>query len=229
MKKTSNKIQYHPSKIKPLAKIIARVLEENPGIINHPEEFEQVLADKIPNFHDATTCLNCGASLAEYVFEFDVLDALLLYGMGQTVMRNLDRMKEELDFTKANQVRPQDLIGVSHSVKCRTTQCSKLGLIAKLKGANGRQIPGYWVVTKRGWEALRGVPVPRSVRVFRGQILERTDEMITIADAFRSHSNKVEAMIRRNKNPKTDYRTYMSAYEPSLWVHVSGMHVGELI
>lgn len=220
--------QYHATKIKPLINIVASIVASNPGIIDEPDFLLAQVAAKIPDFHDRSKCINCGASMAEYIFEFDVLDALLLYEMGKLVRERVQEMGPT-HFTDANKIRTPDMMATSLAVKCRTTQCSKLGLIAKYRTSTGRHVPGTWVITKRGFEALRGLPVPRQVRVFRGEILERTADTVTIDQAFQLHHHKVMAKIKNGKKVKTDYRDDIKDYQPNEWIHIAGMHQGDII
>jgi hypothetical protein len=60
--------------------------------------------------------------------------------------------------------------------------------------------------------------VPAQVRVWRKQIDERFDDTITLAEAFKVHRDKVEASIKRNKEPKNDYRSFADDYNPQEWV-----------
>lgn len=222
---------YHPTKIKPLIQIIARIVKENPEYADDPEQIVIELNRRIPGFSKKERCINCGASMAEYIFEFDVLDALLLLAMGSSVKYRTEDCEPEdrLPFTEANKLRIQALPYISYAVKSRTTQCSKLGLIAKYRGKNGRQIPGTWVITKRGFQALRGERVPKAVRVFRGQILEREEEFTTIAEIFRTYGAKTREKISRGKKIKNDHREETDRYNHEDWYHIAGYHEAELI
>lgn len=179
-----------------------------------------------PALKDPEKCANCGASMMAYVFEFDVLDALMLLAMGKSV-----REQGQLfgaDFTTANQVRVQSL-DATYAMKSRTTQMAKLGLIAKLLNGKGDHVPGMWVITTRGWAALRGAQVPRRVMVWRGKIEERTDEKITLSQALASHREKVERVIARRKAPKSDYRKIADTYNVQDWVNFGGVRQGSLL
>lgn len=165
-------------------------------------------------------CEYCGAVTKEYIFKFDVLDAVLLVHMAFEV-RN--RLKRGMAFTKANAVHVPDMQGISLAVRCRTTQCSKLGLIAKMLGPNGRHIQGVWAITSRGWKALAGVEVPAEVKVCRGEITERTDKMITIREAFRVNADKVIRAIERKRALKNDYRAIGDSFQPDQWYQYSSM------
>ena len=222
---------YHPGKLKPFAQIIARAVQRNPNLANNPDMLWATVVAAVPGLGKKDTCPNCSASMQEYIFEFDLMDALLLFSMARQVQLRLNTRDEHGDdrtFTAANQVKTTQLT-TSYAARSRTTQCSKLGLVAKLKGANGHQVPGTWVITKRGWAALRGEEVPKSVRVWRGQILERPEETITIGEALRNHQEKVRDLYKRGKTVKTDHTGAFSDYNPNEWVHFAGTHQGEVL
>lgn len=126
-----------------------------------------------------TTCEHCGSVTSEYVFRFSVLDCRLLLTMAENVKH---WMNEGLTFTEANKLHIPSL-PLTYTLSARTTIASKLGLIAKVM-ENGVHKQGYWLVTARGWAALRGEPVPAAVHVFRRKITERTDEITTFRDAW---------------------------------------------
>lgn len=219
------KKNYNPGKIWPIIKITLGLIRKNPALLDNEDYLKSTLKNNIEELNHPETCGNCGASMLEYVFEFDCLDALLLLAMGNEVKEHLN---EGLNFTEANQIHVPSL-STTLAIRCRTTQCSKLGLVAKMKGKNGKQIPGVWVITKRGFDALKGHKVPRSVRVWRTRIEERTDETITLSQAFNNHKDKVEQFIKRHKLPKTDYRELFADYKKEEWYTVGPTHQGTLL
>lgn len=217
------KKQYRKGKVD-FGSIIVEVMQK-PGMQNAtPDYIRACLKNSIPELFDPAVCPNCDASMEERIYHFDVLNALLLFGMAKLVREGVAK---GYSFTDANKVRVQD-IEASLSVKCRTTMASKLGLVAKVKGSNGRQIPGVWAITSRGWAALRGLPVPAKVKVWRNQIEEHFEENITIVEAFQVHREAVENAIRRNKEPKNDYRAEYAGYSPREWYDFN-LHVGNLV
>jgi len=221
-----NKKHYNPGKIWPIIKITVGLIKNNPQLLDYPELLKATLITNIEELNHPETCGNCGGSMVEYIFELDCIDALMLLTMGKEVRR---RLNEGLDFTEANKVRVQKLDTQTYAMKSRTTKMSKLGLVAKLIGEKGRQVPGTWVITKRGFDALKGRRVPKSVRVWKGRIEERNEETITLSQAFDSYRKKVEQIIRRNKNSKADYRNYFEDYRQEEWYTIGGIHEGKLI
>lgn len=153
---------------------------------------ETVVADlklNFPALFKKEECANCGASMAEYVYTLDLLDALLLFGMGRIVD---ERCKKGMAFTDANKVHLQTTLNTYYSVPSRSTQCSKLGLVAKVLRKDGsHDQKAGWCITRRGFEFLAGKPVPRQVQVFRNEITERFDELTTFAEIMKKGEHKV--------------------------------------
>lgn len=217
--------EYHSGKIGSLVKVIVSSIKNNPAALDDIELLRAMVHGAIPELRDRSKCANCGASMKEYVFTFDSLGAILLLRMGAVVR---DRLQNGMDFTKANQVRIPEL-DASHAVKCRTTQASKLGLIAQLRGKNKRRVPGTWVVTRRGWDALAGKSVPKMVKVWRKHIEEHYDDVTTLGEALRWHINYVEKCARKGKAIRgEDYTGLAKSYDQTDWYDFS-FHTGALL
>lgn len=217
----------HPSKIRPIIQIAARMIKDDPSIlddIDNPDRTLQLgrlraaLKIAIPELANKKECPCCGASMAEYADVLDINDALLVLNMAQIVRQ---RTNSGVPFTEANKVRVSSE-GISHTQKCRTTKCSKLGLIAKAGNAS-------WSITTRGWDALRGAEVPRVRVTFRGRILERPEETTTFGRVFREHRETMAEKQSRGKVPKSDHRTEFETYDQNDWVHIIGYNPGNLL
>lgn len=210
---------YRPSRIFNLIQMVADLIKKDPRLADDLVRLRtQVRYALPPDMLDRRFCPNCTASMTEYVYIFDAWNALLLLRMAEAVRM---RYRKGMNFTQANQVRIPDL-EASHAVRCRTTQASKLGLVAQLKNPRtGGRVPGVWVITSRGWDALAGKSVPKKVKVWRGSIEERFDEKTTIRDALSSHISYVEDTIRRGRKPRYDHREEARSYDPSAWYEFS--------
>lgn len=219
----AQKIEYHESKLGAFLQIISTLVKRNMGLLDNPSYFRATLEANIPELKDKETCPNCAASMKEYIYTFDAWDALLLLAMAKAVRSQMEKIN---DFTRSNQVLVP-MLPVSHATKCRTTQSAKLGLIAQLLTKKGKRVPGCWVITKRGWHALRGDPVPKRVKVWRKRIEERFEETITIEQALKSHSDYVEARMRKGFKPKDDQREAVRSFDPADWFEF-GVHAGNI-
>lgn len=219
------KKSFNPGKIWPIVQIAARLVQRRPELADDREYLKANMVREVEELKDNEKCPNCGASMVEYIFEFDCLDAVMLLHMGRAVK---ERLRLGMDFTVANQVRVQELEGPTYAMKSRTTQMSKLGLVSQLTMTGGKRVPGVWVITKRGFDALRGRRVPKRVKVWRNRIEARTDETTTLSEAFGLYRDRVEELLKKNKTPKTDYREQFEGYRQEEWYHVGGVHEGSL-
>lgn len=60
------------------------------------------------------------------------------------------------------------------------------GLVHRVRGADGKAVRGRWLITKLGWQFLRGeAKVHKSVKVLRNQIVDRSPVMVGILDVLR--------------------------------------------
>ncbi len=219
---------YHPTKLKPIIQIAARMIKEDPTLLDDIDaeakedqllRLRNMLKKSIPALADPSHCPNCEASMAEYVEILDVNDALLLFSMARIVAQ---KMKSgNYFFTEANKLRVSSS-DIHHTQKCRTTKCSKLGLIAKA----GKY---QWSITRRGWEALRGQGVPRVRVTFRGKIIDRPEQYTTLAEVFREHCDKMKARARAGKSIREDKSAVTAMYDPEEWIHFGNNHTGSLL
>lgn len=216
---SKSKIEYRTGDLPKFVSYLCGYFKLDAGLV------KAVLVTAFPQLKDKSACPNCGASMEEYLYHFDTFKVALLLAMAKEVRH---RQTKGYAFTEANKVHIPSLTS-SHTVKCQTTQASKLGLVAQVRNESGKRLSGTWLITRRGWEALAGKPVPKSVRVWRGKIEERTDETITMAEAMRSHIDRVRELVAKRKKPKVDLSQEFSEYDPSLWVEYAGVHEGKVI
>lgn len=184
-----------------------------------PKEVGAKLLRQFPELKNKEKCANCDASMAMYIYKLDSLDALLLFGMGKIVH---EKLKNGATFKEANSVHLQTKLNTYYSVPSRSTQCSKLGLITKVKREDGsHDQKAGWLITRRGFEFLAGKRVPKQVQVFRNEITERYDETITFQEAMQSGKRGMEH-IELRKYAEYDFSVLES------W-SISGYSQGRLL
>lgn len=216
--------EIHEGKIENLIDFIASKMRITDSAY---DELMVEIHTRFPELHDKKKCPNCGASMSEYIYTIDSLDCMLLLGMANIVKTRLAVGKP---FTEANQVHLQKELNHYYSVPSRSTQCSKLGLIAKIKtGSGAHNRSKGWCITARGFEFLAGKPVPKRVKIWRRQIEERFDEMITLPEAREIHKELIARQIKAGREPKGDYRKDFELYDPKEWVEISSLHEGKLL
>ena len=196
--------------------MIASIVKKNPGALENTDYLIACLVNTVPSIGVQEKCFNCGASMEEYTFNFDVLDALMLIAMANVVKKNM-RQWANLGFTECNKIHVPSMTKVTYAMKSRTTQMSKLGLVAKVMMHGSVQDRGRWAITKRGWAALRGELVPKTVVSWHGKIEERPNELTTLQDALNSHIAWVEESEARHKKPRKDYRIEAREYRADEW------------
>lgn len=218
-----SKREYHSGKIGSFIGLIVGLIKSDLTLLDNRDFLKAHLYAQFPELSDKAVCPNCEASMLDYTLVFDALDALLVIKMAEEVER---RVRSGMSFTSANQIRIPEL-KASHGVKCRTTQASKLGLVAQLRGKNKKRVAGTWVITERGWKALRGERVPQKVKVWRGKIEERYQEAVTIAEVFKAYVDNVGQAGRPGKKPSNDLRHDVQEYNPRQWYEFE-YHTGSL-
>lgn len=185
----------------------------------HEDDVAAKLLAQFPELLNKEKCANCGASMAMYIYTLDILDALLLFGMGRIVSERSKKMP----FTEANQVHLQTQLNRYYSVPSRSTQCSKLGLIAKVKRKDGtHDQKAGWLITRRGFEFLAGKPVPKKVQSFRNEITERFEETTTLEEVMSKQTAREEEIEELSKHSKYNFN------ELETWA-ISGFAQGKLI
>jgi len=213
-----NNDHYHPSKIKPLVQIIVDTIKRNPEFLTNIDYLMAQLGTTIPGLTDPKKCINCDASMAEYIFNFSILDAFLLQAMAENVR---EKMSQGVPFTEANRIHVSSLKNTTSTVIDRKTIASKQGLIAKYM-VDKKQVRGTWVITTAGWAALRGEPVQEWCRVWRGAILERSETKTSIPQIFSGYKSR-NAMTGGRHMPT------IQRYNKDEWVNIAGYHQGKIL
>jgi len=228
------KQNFHPGKLLPIIAIAARMIKNDPTLLDELDtgskdtqlfRLRYHLKEAIPALADKSHCPNCGESMAQYVRRVDVFVALLVLQMSKVVLK---RVADGIPFTEANKIRVNAEGSIGHVLKNNTSIARTLGLIAKYKDKSAGS-GALWVVTARGWAALRGEPIPAQVVVFRNQIIEHTDETTTFAAVFAGNTEKARELEKRNKHIKVDRRFDYADYDPTRYVEIAGMQQGALL
>lgn len=150
-------------------------------------------------------CANCDASMAIYTYKVDVVSLVLLKRMSDVFRKN---MLSGLKFSDANKIYIASEID-GYSIASHQSIVAKLGLIAKIRGKDGKHITSEgWLITKRGFDCLRGERVPKSVSVFRNKIVERSDETTTMAETFAEYKKDL-------------FKSEIAGYSASSWYTIN--------
>lgn len=208
----AKKKKYHDGKVEKLWPFLVELNASEPEMFRSPSLLRARVAKAWTQLNDETKCPNCEGSMSMYNFNLDVLNVLLVEYMGNIVK---GRLKAGMGLSEANKVH---VVGedIPDGVRHRTSYCRQLGLIAKVKDENGKQKREEgWLITKRGFAALRGEEVPKSVVVFNNKIVERSEETTTFSKVLREYK-------------ETQYRDAVDKHNPSEWVDIAGFYPGML-
>lgn len=187
-----------------LIEFLVYLHKNEPGYFRNEHTLKHRMAQTWKSLSDPNFCPNCGASMKGYLYEFDYHDAKLLISMGEEVRH---RLRKGYSFTEANKVNVSHL-NCDYTAKSKKTQAAKLGLIAQLL-KDGERVPSTWVITERGFRALRGEPVPKRVKVWRNQIQDRYED-VTIT---------IDEIMERNDEK----------YKPDEWYEATGPNQGQFM
>jgi hypothetical protein len=175
---------------------------------NNNLDFRKVLGElqrTFPELWVKERCANCNASMQMYNYKVDVASLMLLNSMAK-IFRS--KMVGGKNFTEANKIHLTSEIE-SYTLISHQTITSKLGLIAKVRKADGKhdQKAG-WLITRRGFDCLRGEKVPESVVVFRNKIEERSNSFVTMSEVFANYK-------------KGEWKEDINGYSSSSWYSVA--------
>lgn len=190
----------YAGKLPKLWDLLVQMHQKNPSIFENADMLRYQVAQVWKALADKDHCPNCKASMAMYRRKIDYFIVSLVVSMGRIVKHN---QTKGMGFTAANSVHVNADDRIPHNAKNMTGIASALGLIAPVEGAKEAR----WLITSRGWAALRGERVPASVVTFRDEIVERPEETTTFA----------EALEKSRTGEKKDI------YNPREWYEQAGM------
>lgn len=178
---------YKPGRILPIVQHLHKAYEkwitENTTLLEGKtmpkiEDVVSGVRQAFPTLKEKHRCYNCDASMVIKGYNITWIDVELLRGMARRVRMNQEK---GMPFHEANKVHVQTQ-GLYNAIECRTTVARYFGLITMVKTKEGKHdTKAGWLITKRGWDFLKGEPVPRKVHATRNKIVERfPDDTITI-------------------------------------------------
>lgn len=155
-------------------------------------------------------CTNCHHSINIY-----------RYPVNKVMVKFLRAMAKATDDTGSREIDVEK-VSVIHHERTQITKLRIHGLIAKVKDEKGHHKARHWLITKKGWDFLRGDPIPRYVIIYNNQVLGHGDQLTTIdridnasqdyeQKAISEPEAKVYADVRTEPIRKTTYHaTYLN-------------------
>lgn len=177
----SRKYSYQESKILPLVERIANYYKQDPKLLR------AVVMQHYPELADKKHCANCGANMKSF---WHSLNSGLVGIMIQAI--KFVRQKD------INEFHLQKDLHLSVNQFSNFTKLRFHGLVTKVKNK-----PGYWLITKRGGEFLRGeINIPDSVHTFRNSVIGHSQTLTNIKDFkgdFPSFQSEYAMEIRQGR------------------------------
>lgn len=101
------------------------------------------------------------------------------YPVNRVMVKFLRQMAEQTD-NQQDRAVDVEKVSVIHHERTQITKLRIHGLIAKVKDENGHHQARMWLITHKGWQFLRGEPIPRKVVIYNNQVLGHTGGETTI-------------------------------------------------
>lgn len=129
------------------------------------------------------------------------------YKINKTHAQFLRSMAEQIRVTGVNDV-DISTIGLAYSIRSQVTKMRQHGLIARVKTNQGTQAARHWLITKKGWSFLNGLPIDSKVIVFNNQVLGHTGGLITIHGVLGEIFNAESPIYEETPVSVPEARTY---------------------
>lgn len=112
-------------------------------------------------------CSHCGAKMVEHK-----------HGLSRGLVRSLAKMAKRC--RPGQSIHIND-IGMNHNEQANFQKLRYFNIIQKDPDHTGKG--GWWTLTQTGWDFITGViALPKFVRTFRGEVVERAAERIWVGD-----------------------------------------------
>lgn len=113
-------------------------------------------------------CISCNQTIKIYHYKINRTHGIFLRAMALEV-RTMG--VNDVDIST---------LGLPYSIRSQVTKMRQHGLIARIKGDNGKQIARHWLITHKGYEFLNGTPIMPKVVIYNNQVLGHIGDPITI-------------------------------------------------
>lgn len=224
MKKAKPKV-YFPGKLPKLWEHLVMLHSKNPAAFADPEMLRSTVAQSWHALKDKEHCPNCAAGMIQNVYTADLHTGLLLYKAAQEVQLAVKKGKP---FTEANLVHVPTLVHSQGATEATTKNVAISQYLNFMHQPDSKKRTGFYVITTWGWKALAGEPVPKWVKVWRGEIVERSTETTTLKQMFQTHRDRVQKSVAMRRRIEADYTEDVRDYDPIEWRDFGGYQEGLL-
>lgn len=141
-------------------------------------------------------CTNCQQTIKVYRYKLNKAHSQFIKAMANEV--------------RASGVNDVDIstIGLAYSIRSQVTKLRQHGLIARIKNAEGAQIPRRWLVTKKGWAFVNGDKVPSKVVIYANQVLGHEGDMVNIYDVLGEKFDPIAPLYEETPVSEPEARIY---------------------
>lgn len=176
-----------------------------------PIEQQQILGKILDTIYEPDEDKKCKICAANVERDTHTLTKVMVRALVKTAKAVHYKMTVAgLGFTEANDIRYRRMPGDMKLELDEGSNWTKLhfhALVARVK-EDGKAKQGRWLITRKGWAFLRGEPIPAKVTTFRGNIVDKSTEVLTIGEVLRdgAYSDTLETINREIANLPEDLR-----------------------
>lgn len=159
-------------------------------------------------------CSHCHQTIKIYRYRLNKSHAQFLRAMANEIRNTGDN---DVDIST---------IGLSYSVRTQVTKMRLHGLIARIKGDEGAQIPRRWLITHKGWSWLNGDPVDEKVVVYNNQVLGHDGNRVTIYEMLDERFDPHEPVYTETPVSEPEARVYADVRQDKAHSDLKAKFVG---
>lgn len=157
--------------------ILATLHFPDTPLVRTPELEEIPFADEkgVEGLTMPDTCPHCGASMSRY-----------WHRLSKGLVQTLVKFKMAVIEKQENKIHVPKEVVLTKNEYNNFQKLRYHALVAKSRNAKGDHDSGYWVLTRRGNEFLKGlITVPEKVQTFRNKITDRSTNRVSVHDVMR--------------------------------------------
>ncbi len=175
---------------------------------------EQIAALEKEAEHNNGRCSKCNQTIKIYRYKINKTHASFLKAMANAVR---DTGVNDVDIST---------IGIAYSTRTQVSKIRQHGLIARIKNAEGKQIPRRWLITHKGWEFLNGQAIPEKVIIYNNQVLGHDGADVTIYKVLSERFDPQEPIYAETPVSEPEARTYSEVRQPKKRMEIQAVYKG---
>jgi hypothetical protein len=164
--------------------------------------------------HNNGRCSKCNQTIKIYRYKINKTHASFLKAMANAVR---DTGENDVDIST---------IGIAYSTRTQVSKIRQHGLIARIKNAEGAQIPRRWLITHKGWEFLNGQPIPEKVVIYNNQVLGHDGANVSIYEVLKQRFDPQEPIYAETPVSEPEARIYSDVRQPKKQLEITAIYKG---